>query len=129
MNTVQVGNWVTLTGKTIHAKNRLEQNGNAWLVTEVGRDKMRVRSAQMTEGPRRKKRFDGRWLWLEDDNDFDWTQAMIRLIVGMALCITGVGFVEGSNSFAIGVPCMLMGIVIMVWSLFGMAHKGQLLND
>jgi|TARA_R110000765_G_scaffold179380_1_gene285207 hypothetical protein len=54
---------------------------------------------------------------------------MIRLIVGMALCITGVGFVEGSNSFAIGVPCMLMGIVIMVWSLFGMAHKGQLLND
>lgn len=72
MNFVQVGNWITLTGKTMHAKNRLEQNGNAWLVLEVDHDKMRVRSAQKTEGPRRKKRFDGRWIWLEDDNDFDW---------------------------------------------------------
>ena len=129
MSAVQAGNWITLTGKTMHAKNRLEQNGHAWLVLEVDHDKMRVRSAQRTEGPRRKKRFDGRWVWLEDDNDFDWKQVMIRLMIGMALSITGAGFVEGSDSFAIGTSCMLAGVIIMIWSLFGMARKGQLLND
>ena len=69
---VNPGSWVTLRGKTPHAKNRVEQHGSAWLVLEVGDDRMRVRSAEKTEGPKRRKRYDGRWVWLVDDVDYEW---------------------------------------------------------
>ena len=42
---------------------------------------------------------------------------MIRFILGLGTVIAGVGFIEGSNSFAIGAPLMVVGGMVMLWAL------------
>jgi hypothetical protein len=42
---------------------------------------------------------------------------MIRFIIGLGTIIAGVGFIEGSNSFAIGIPIMVVGAMVMLWAL------------
>ena len=42
---------------------------------------------------------------------------MIRFILGLGTVIAGVGFIEGSNSFAIGVPLMGVGVLVILWAL------------
>jgi hypothetical protein len=42
---------------------------------------------------------------------------MIRFILGLGTVIAGVGFIEGSNSFAIGIPIMVVGAMVMLWAL------------
>lgn len=75
-NIPKEGDWISLTGKTRHGKNRIQAHGTAWLVQEVKPQGMgtqlRLRSASKTEGPRNKKGFDGRWIWMIDDPNFDW---------------------------------------------------------
>ena len=44
-------------------------------------------------------------------------KVMIRFILGLGTVIAGVGFIEGSNSFAIGAPLMVVGIMVMLWAL------------
>jgi hypothetical protein len=44
-------------------------------------------------------------------------QGMIRFIIGLGTIIAGVGFIEGSNSFAIGIPIMVVGAMVMLWAL------------
>ena len=43
--------------------------------------------------------------------------AMLRFIIGLGAIIAGVGFIEGSNSFAIGAPLMVVGAIVMLWAL------------
>jgi len=43
--------------------------------------------------------------------------AMLRFIIGLGAIIAGVGFIEGSNSFVIGVPLMVVGAMVMLWAL------------
>ena len=45
------------------------------------------------------------------------TQVMIRFILGLGTIIAGVGFIEGSNSFAIGIPVIVVGAIVMLWAL------------
>ena len=42
---------------------------------------------------------------------------MIRFILGLGTVIAGVGFIEGSNSFAIGAPLKVVGVLVMLWAL------------
>ena len=44
-------------------------------------------------------------------------KAMIRFILGLGTVIAGVGFIEGSSSFAIGAPLMVVGVLVMLWAL------------
>jgi len=44
-------------------------------------------------------------------------KVMIRFILGLGTVIAGVGFIEGSNSFAIGAPLMVVGAMVMLWAL------------
>ncbi len=47
----------------------------------------------------------------------DGMKVMIRFILGLGTVIAGVGFIEGSNSFAIGIPIMVVGAMVMLWAL------------
>jgi len=42
---------------------------------------------------------------------------MIRFILGLGTIISGVGFIEGSSSFAVGIPIIIVGAIVMVWAL------------
>ena len=44
-------------------------------------------------------------------------QVMIRFILGLGTIIAGVGFIEGSSSFAIGIPVIVVGTIVMLWAL------------
>ena len=65
------GDWVKLKGKTRHGKNRINQHGNHWLVTDVGKfngqPAVMLRSMKQTD----RGQFDGRWVHINDDNNFE----------------------------------------------------------
>ena len=42
---------------------------------------------------------------------------MIRFVLGLGAVIAGVGLIEGSSSFAIGAPLMVVGAMVMLWAL------------
>lgn len=42
---------------------------------------------------------------------------MIRFILGLGTIIAGVGLIEGSSSFAVGIPIIIVGAIVMVWAL------------
>ena len=44
-------------------------------------------------------------------------RVMIRFILGLGTIIAGVGFIEGSSSFAVGIPIIIVGAIVMVWAL------------
>ena len=44
-------------------------------------------------------------------------QVMIRFILGLGTIIAGVGFIEGSSSFAIGIPVIVVGAIVILWAL------------
>ena len=45
------------------------------------------------------------------------TQVMIRFILGLGAVIAGVGLIEGSSSFAIGIPVIGVGVLVILWAL------------
>ena len=69
------GDWVKLKGKTRHGKNRINQHGNHWLVTHVGKFQgqpaVMLRSMKQTD----RGNFDGRWVQLNDDSNFEMEKA------------------------------------------------------
>ena len=69
------GDWVKLTGKTRHGKNRINQHGNHLLVTQVGKFQgqpaVMLRSMKQTD----RGNFDGRWVHIKDDDNFDLEKA------------------------------------------------------
>ena len=42
---------------------------------------------------------------------------MIRFILGLGTIIAGVGLIEGSSSFAIGIPVIGVGVLVILWAL------------
>ena len=44
-------------------------------------------------------------------------QVMVRFILGLGAVIAGVGFIEGSSSFAIGIPVIGVGVLVILWAL------------
>lgn len=68
---MQVGEWIELKGKTRHGKNRVHQHGTRWLVEEIRSGAMMLRSENKTEGPRDHRGFDGRWVKLNNDPNFE----------------------------------------------------------
>jgi hypothetical protein len=62
---------VILKGITRHGKNRVHQHGEVWFVEEIRGDKMLLRSEFRTEGPKENKTFDGRWVQLKNDPNFE----------------------------------------------------------
>ena len=69
------GDWVKLKGKPRHGKNRINQHGNHWLVTHVGKFQgqpaVMLRSMKQTD----RGNFDGRWVQLNDDSNFEMEKA------------------------------------------------------
>ncbi len=64
---------VLLSGKTRHGKNRIQQHGAEWLVEKIdrfqGEPAMMLRSMTKSD----KGQFDGRWVLLNDDQNFSFT--------------------------------------------------------
>ena len=71
--------WLRLSGKTRHGKNRINQHGSLWLVrfegTFMGHPAWRVSSMWMTEGPKDNKGLDSRWILKQNDPDFEVSEA------------------------------------------------------
>ena len=44
-------------------------------------------------------------------------QVMIRFVLGLGAVIAGVGLIEGSSSFAIGIPVIVVGVLVILWAL------------
>ena len=42
---------------------------------------------------------------------------MIRFVLGLGAIIAGVGLIEGSSSFAIGIPVIVVGVLVILWAL------------
>ena len=42
---------------------------------------------------------------------------MIRFVLGLGAVIAGVGLIEGSSSFAIGIPVIVVGVLVILWAL------------
>ena len=38
---------------------------------------------------------------------------MIRFVLGLGAVIAGVGLIEGSSSFAIGIPVIVVGVLVI----------------
>ena len=73
---MQKGTQVILTGTSRHGKNRINQYGNPWTVTDIrmfnGNDAFHCTSEHETfsVGTQGKKIKDGRWVFLQDDPNF-----------------------------------------------------------
>jgi hypothetical protein len=73
---MQKGTQVILTGISRHGKNRIEQHGNPWTVTDTrmfnGNDAFHCTSKNETfsVGTQGKKIKDGRWVFLQGDPNF-----------------------------------------------------------
>ena len=68
---MQVGDWIELKGKTRHGKNRVHQHGTCWFVEKITGGRAMLRSENKTEGTRDSRGFDGRWIKLKDDPNFE----------------------------------------------------------
>lgn len=66
------GDWVSLVPKTSVGSIRIDLNGKLWSVREVTRDRMLLKSAERTFGPKNSKTYDGMCIWLEHDVNFEW---------------------------------------------------------
>lgn len=64
-----------LKGITRHGKNRIQQHGMEWMITDIstfkGQPALQLRSMARTEGLRSNKGFDSRWVLIKNDPDFE----------------------------------------------------------
>jgi hypothetical protein len=73
---MEIGQKVLLKGKSRHGKNRIQQHGDLWTVTDLrkfnGHDAFHCVSENETfsVGTQGKKIRDGRWVFLKDDPNF-----------------------------------------------------------
>ena len=69
------GDTITLEPKTRHGKNRVNEHGADWIVMNTGRFKgqpaVHLRSVDKTFKMGRAWTFDGRWVLINNDPDFD----------------------------------------------------------
>ncbi len=76
--TISQGETVKLRPKSRHGKNRLNEHGDHWIVMNVstfkGQPALHLRSKNKTFKMGQTWTFDGRWVLLKDDSDFDIVQ-------------------------------------------------------
>ena len=69
------GDTITLEPKTRHGKNRVNEHGADWIVMNTGRFKgqpaVHLRSVDKTFKMGQALTFDGRWVLINNDPDFD----------------------------------------------------------
>ena len=69
------GDTITLEPKTRHGKNRVNEHGADWIVMNTGRFKgqpaVHLRSVDKTFKMGQAWTFDGRWVLIKNDPDFD----------------------------------------------------------
>ena len=69
------GDQVRLSPKSRHGKNRINQHGDTWVVMNVstfrGQPAVNLRSMGKTFKMGSSWEFDGRWVQLNNDSDFD----------------------------------------------------------
>lgn len=66
-----VGEWIRLRGISGHGKNRIREHGDIWLIQKVVGDRAMLRSREETFKCGGQMHFDGRWLDLPWDKDFE----------------------------------------------------------
>ena len=68
-----IGKWVRLKGISGHGKNRIREHGDVWLVKVIGHRETRVmlRSKDKTFKAGSENHFDGRWIDVPTDKNFE----------------------------------------------------------
>lgn len=65
------GKWIVLKGITGHGKNRIREHGDKWLVVKKCDNKLMLRSRQETFKIGGEMHFDGRWIDIPIDKNFE----------------------------------------------------------
>ena len=65
------GNWIKLKCKTGHGKNRIREHCEDWLVDIITEGEAMLRSQHKTFKVGSDLHFDGRWVDLPTDNNFE----------------------------------------------------------
>ena len=65
------GKWVRLKGISGHGKNRIREHGDVWLVQMVWINKIMLRSKDLTFKVGGELHFDGRWVNIPTDKNFE----------------------------------------------------------
>ena len=66
-----LGKWVRLKGITGHGKNRIREHGDVWLVVAHTGNRVSLRSRNKTFIVGGVNHFDGRWIDLPTDKNFE----------------------------------------------------------
>ena len=74
INKLIEGNWITLKGLTGHGKNRIREHGDKWLVEKKCDNKLMLRSRHETFKADGVMHFDGRWVDIPTDKNFEITE-------------------------------------------------------
>tara|TARA_Y100001951_G_scaffold86913_1_gene77614 strand:- start:1339 stop:1581 length:243 start_codon:yes stop_codon:yes gene_type:complete len=74
INKLIEGNWITLKGITGHGKNRIREHGDKWLVEKKCDNKLMLRSRHETFKAGGVMHFDGRWVDIPTDKNFEITE-------------------------------------------------------
>ena len=91
MHNIVVGDWITLKGITGHGKNRIREHGDKWLVVagepksnrarrlahQVRPVRLNLRSENKTLKVSGELHFDGRWVDIFLDKNFEITEIVI----------------------------------------------------
>lgn len=68
---MNIGSKIKLSPKSQKAKNRISQHGNEWIVIEIRKDRILLRSLNQTFTNKKQIQFDLRWVFINNDNDFN----------------------------------------------------------
>ena len=71
INKTHEGKWVRLKGISGHGKNRIREHGDVWLVQTVWINKIMLRSKDLTFKSGKDMIFDGRWVSIPIDKNFE----------------------------------------------------------
>ena len=65
------GKWVRLKGISGHGKNRIREHGDVWMVMTADGNRIMLRSIKKTFKSGKDMIFDGRWIDLPTDKNFE----------------------------------------------------------
>lgn len=73
LNKLHEGGWIKLKGLTGHGRNRIHEHGEDWLITVMGHknSKIMLRSKEKTFRIGGEDHFDGRWISVPTDKNFE----------------------------------------------------------
>ena len=71
INKTHEDKWVRLKGISGHGKNRIREHGDVWMVVSHNNNKVMLRSSKKTFKVAGEMHFDGRWIGLPTDKNFE----------------------------------------------------------